>query len=54
MADNKATKAEKYSVQSKDSLLERERKRLRTMKIIFAVFCFLLILAVLLALLLKP
>jgi len=54
MADIKATKAVKYNDRDNSSLLDRERKRLRTMQIIFALFCIALILSMLLTQVLKP
>jgi hypothetical protein len=53
MTHHKAVDTEGNTDQSPASLLDRERKWLRTMKIVFAVFCVLLILSLVILLILN-
>jgi predicted nucleic acid-binding Zn ribbon protein len=53
MAEDKVSPAEKREDQHERSILERSRFQLRLMRILFAVFCILLLLALVLSLILN-
>lgn len=53
MADSKTPRTEKKEDHNGWSILERSRYQLRMMRVMFAVFCILLLLALLLSLILN-
>jgi predicted nucleic acid-binding Zn ribbon protein len=50
MANIKASKTGKYNYHNSSSLVSRERRRVKTMQIVFAIFCIVLILSMVLSL----